>query len=128
MQPSLPPPVHLNCWQGSTFERKVYFTDENGDPLDLSGRSFRLQVRVDYDDAETIFDLSSPSSGLTVDAVNGILTITITAAQTAAVDVPADAPGRPPSARWVYDLEMVNGSIVTKPLYGAFIFIREVTR
>lgn len=128
MRAALPPPTNLFCWQGSTLERTVYFTDLAGDPLDLTGRSFRLQVRSDYESETTIFDLTSPSAGLTVDLSAGSVTITFTAEQTAAVEVPADAVGRPPSARWVYDLEMTNGAVVTRPIYGVFTFARRVTR
>jgi hypothetical protein len=80
-----------------------------------------MQVRNTYDSASTILSLSSTgaSPAITISAVNGRLTIVISASTTASLVVGPK----------VYDLEVVQSNAeVTRLIEGQFIVSAEVTR
>ena len=102
--------------QGTDFERQ--FDVSEVFPT-LVGYTARAQARETIDSASAIFNLSSPSSGLTIDTSNRIITMTINAATTATYTFS--------TALW--DLEVVSGSsVVTRILEGTVTNSLEVTR
>lgn len=106
------------CEQGATFRRTFTWTDENEQPIDLTGCSARMQVRPTHSSTTTWLNLSSPTA-ITLTPLAGQITVVITAAQSAAL----------PVKRGVYDLEVVlsNGD-VQRLLQGSFTVSPEVTR
>lgn len=111
----------LLCEQGATFVRTVTWKDENGTAIDLTGSSARMMVRVDAESASAVLDLRSTgeSPKITINAPNGAITISVPAAQTAALS----------AGNYVYDLEVESaGGVVTRLLQGGFLVSREVTR
>lgn len=66
----------------------------------------------------SILSLTTENGGLTLGGTAGTIAIAITATATAAVA----------AARYVYDLEIISGSTVTRLVQGAFFIAREVTR
>lgn len=100
--------------QGSTFSRVITIKDSTGTPVNISTSTFRGQIRKRYksETPEAEFTLT------VTDAVNGQLSMSLTDAQTAAID----------SGEWVYDVEWVNGDAVGKLLYGTAYIQPEVTR
>lgn len=112
---------NFTCEQGATFRRTVTWTDEDGVAINLTGATARMQVRNTYDSASTILSLSSTgaSPAITISAVNGRLTIVISASTTASLVVGPK----------VYDLEVVQSNAeVTRLIEGQFIVSAEVTR
>lgn len=106
------------CEQGVTFRRTFTWTDENEQPINLTGCSARMQVRPTHSSPTTWLNLSSPAS-ITLTPLVGQLTVVITASQTASL----------PVKRGVYDLEVVlsNGEVV-RLVQGSFTVSPEVTR
>lgn len=105
--------------QGSTFSLSINYKDSNGDTIDLSSYSARMQCRVGRESSSTVFSLTSASE-IALGASDPNLLITIPAATTAAYDAPL---------RGVYDLEIESASgVVTKILKGTMLIEAEVTR
>lgn len=105
--------------KGATFRLGLTWRDANGTPVDLTNWSARMQIRESINDAEAAVDLSSPSAGIALGGTAGTISVTITAAQTAALTI----------RRGVYDLEVqdIVGN-VTRLLQGAVEVSPEVTR
>jgi hypothetical protein len=104
--------------QGATFTRTVYWKDENGQPIDLTGYSARMQVRTQYTATTTTLNLVSPTS-ISLGGGSGSVIIVVSATTMAAVA----------AGDYVYDLEMVaSNNIVTRLLQGTFKVTPEVTR
>lgn len=107
-------------FQGSTFERNMTYSDENGTAVDLTGATIRMQARKTVDSATPLIDISTDASGITItSAVDGEFQILLTAAETTALDFKTA----------VYDLEVEFPSgEVRRVLEGIIEFRKEVTR
>lgn len=106
--------------QGATWERVIYWKDENGALVDLSGYTAAATFRSSIEDATAIIELSTGGSGIVLGGAAGTITLTMTAAQTAALTAPDQG---------VWQLEMNNGSgVITRLLEGRYIVSREVVR
>jgi hypothetical protein len=90
-------------------------------PVPLAGFSARMQIRATAEAANPpLVSLVSPTD-IVLDDANHIITVTITAAATAALTFSSG----------VYDLELVSGDatpVVTKLLSGSVFVVDEVTR
>lgn len=107
----------LECPQGTTFTRLLTIKND-GVPMNLSGYTARMQVRLNYDSNDTIVSLT-PGSGITLSASAGQITLGISASATAAFS--------PKS--YVYDLEIESGGgDVSRLMQGTFVVSPEVTR
>lgn len=104
--------------QGDSILEEVAYTDDNGDPVNLTGFTARMQVRKTAASSYAYLVLTS-ASGLSIDTDDGIITIAVSPASTALI----------PAGNYVYDLEVVDSSGYTeKLLAGKFILRGEVTR
>jgi hypothetical protein len=111
---SKPTNYPLNIKIGDTETVTVTRQKDDGTPINISGRTYSAQVRT---------KASSPTPLATfncaiVDAANGIFACTLPAATTAALS-PANA---------VWDLQEVNGVVVTTLLTGPAYIEKDVTR
>lgn len=109
---------NITIEQGATFNKIIAMTDSAGAVIDLTGYSARMQIRQSTKSSVTLLELSSPSNGIAITALTGLITITISATTTAALSFMTA----------VYDLEIVNGSVVTRLLQGSVTLSEEVTR
>ena len=89
-------------------------------PLNYAGYTARMDIRKTFDDASAVIQLTS-TAGIILGSL-GKLTISLTAAQTAAISFKGE------SVEYVYDLELVNGSTVIRPVQGTVTITRNVTR
>lgn len=110
--------------QGATFTLPLTVSDTISDvvtPRDLTDYTARMKIKNSVFDTAALIELTTENGRITIDpdqvANTGKLTLTITATDTAALDFD----------RGVYDLELVNGSVVERLLEGAVVFKREVT-
>lgn len=103
--------------KGETFTRTFTWKDSNGDVIDLTGYTARMQIREELEDTSVIVDLTT-GSGITLGGVAGTVKIVIDATTTAAIS----------SGSGVYDIELVNGAEVTRFLEGSVEFNGNVTR
>jgi hypothetical protein len=113
----IPAAVALDVYSGDRWQQKFKFTDggdHNGDgiaedpnnPLakDVSGYTFTAQIRP------TRFDTSSSPTAFSVDTTNaatGIIVLTLSPAQTAALLTPSEQKS---SKGYVWDLQAVKAS------------------
>lgn len=97
--------------QGTTYSANLVLKDQSNNDLDVTGYQARGQIRKHYQ--------SNTSVSLTTALSNGVVTISLTAAQTANIT----------SGRYVYDVELIDGSnTVTRPYEGIVTITPEVTR
>ena len=108
----------ITCDQGATFSRVITWKNSNGTPIDLTNYTARLQVRSNYPSSTVLLDLTTENGGITLGGVLGTITLAATATATAAIA--AD--------EYVYDLELITGSNVTRVVEGSFTVTPEVTR
>ena len=116
---------NMTCEQGTDFLRSLVlkFPDAN-DPtgstylnFNLTGYTARMQVRRTMESATTEIELTTENNGIALGGSSGTIEITITNAQTAALD-----------SSGVYDLEIVSGSgTVSRVIQGTFTLDLEVT-
>lgn len=107
--------LNMTIDQGATFEKTLRFYTDATTPKDLTGFTFRAQLREDYDDA-------TPAGEFTmtvVDAAQGVVNMLLTAAVTAAL-----TPGK-----LRYDVEMVRPNATVRRLFEGVITVTpEVTK
>jgi hypothetical protein len=106
--------------QGATFSLEVTYQDANGDPINLTGYTARMHVRLKREDTDTLLVLTTENGRIALGGAAGTVTLTVTAADTAALDWTGPA---------VYDLELISGGgVVTRLLMGRVTLSKEVTR
>lgn len=105
--------------QGATFRMDVSFVDSAGDPIDLTNYTARMHVRTDYDAVSTVLEATTANGYITLDALNGIVSVRIPPSITEAVTVTSG----------VYDIEVesLTGE-VDRLAEGAVSVSPEVTR
>jgi len=104
--------------QGATYNLVVVYKDANDTPIDITGFSAFMQLRENFDSTVADLTLTTANGGISINGPLGEITITATAAQTTTLT----------SDYYLYDLELVNGSAVTRLLQGQITVNSEVTR
>lgn len=105
--------------QGATFSRVLTWKDGNGDPVDLTGYSARMQARGTMMAPSTFIDINTSNGGIVLGGSDGTITLTVSASTTDAIGENAG----------VYDLELESGSgVVTRLLQGNVAISKSVTR
>jgi hypothetical protein len=97
--------TNLKIESGATFSITVELTNSDGTPTNLTGQTGACKIRKSYYSDFNVYSLT-----VTIDApaTDGKITISATATQTATYK-----PGR-----YVYDVEITNGSTITRVLEG----------
>jgi hypothetical protein len=111
-----PGKANFLCPQGSTFTRTLTYKIDDS-PVDLTGYEARLQVREYHYSDDFVVNLTD-NDGITLGGSAGTIDIVIDATTTQDL-----VPGS-----YVYDLELVVGSTVTRLVEGKFTVTPEVTR
>ena len=130
--------------QGSTFKMFLEYQDSTGTAEDLSSHSAKMQVRKFISDTELILDLAEGSvfgggnTGyfLSGSGITGSGGITLNGSENGAAgftggiytEIDASTMANVPVGRHFYDIELTEGSEVTRILEGAFRVNGEVTR
>lgn len=111
--------LNLTIEQGATFNPVMTWKDQNGQPIDLSGYTARMQIRAGYDATTVIHNLTTENSGIVLGGALGTIGLYISATDTAGFTFSAA----------VYDLELeASNGIVTRLLRGIVDLSLEVTR
>ena len=109
----------LKIEKGATFQLTLTWKDEDGDPIDLTGFTARMQVRDRVDAEETLVELTTANGRIALGGAAGTIALLIEAAVTEGL----------PGKAGFYDLELVSaGGIVTRLLEGKAALVPEVTR
>lgn len=105
--------------QGVTTAKSFVWKDSNGDVIDLTGYTARMQIREAFTSSSTILSATNQNGQLVITANQGKVTLTLTATETAALTFTTG----------VYDLELVSASgTVTRLVEGTVTLSKEVTR
>jgi hypothetical protein len=104
--------------QGATYNLVVVYKDANNTPINITGFSAFMQLRENFDSTVADLTLTTANGGISINGPLGEITIIATAAQTTTLT----------SDYYLYDLELVNGSAVTRLLQGQITVNSEVTR
>lgn len=111
--------------QGSTFSLAIALKDSLGAAINLTGHTFRGQIRKTISDttiqASFTFNIDAP-------ATLGTLTATISAANTALIEMPTNNTPNHTTVRMVYDIESEIGGVVYRWLQGIANISPEATR
>ena len=105
------------CPQGATFSKQLTW-EIDSIPVDLTTYTARMQVREKYTSPSAIINLTTENGGITLGGDEGTIDIDISATSTASLV----------AKEYVYDLELVSSSVVTRLIEGKFIVTPEVTR
>jgi hypothetical protein len=107
--------ANLSIDQGATFSSDITVKDMNGNVFDLTGYTAVAKLAKGYSSTRT---RTAMSTVFATDRTTGVLTISLTANQTAALD----------AERYVYDVEITSGSgSVTRVLEGIITVRPEVS-
>jgi hypothetical protein len=99
--------------QGTTFSTVINLTDDNGDPIDLTGYTGDSEMRKHYTSS------NSQSFSIALGGNTGTVTLSLTAGQTANLV----------AGRYVYDVEVTSGAnVVSRIVEGIVTVTPEVTR
>jgi len=109
--------ANLRIEQGATFSSDVTVKDTNGSAFDLTGYTAAAKMALGYASTRT---RTTISTAIASDATTGVITISLTADQTSALDAPA---------RYVYDVEITktSDSTVTRVIEGIITVSPNVT-
>ena len=109
--------ANLRIDQGATFTSDVNVADSNGDAFDLTGYTASAKMAKGYASTRT---RTSITTTINSDPTTGIITLTLTADQTNALDAPA---------RYVYDVEITqtSDSTITRVIEGIITVSPSVT-
>lgn len=107
----------LTIEAGATFNLSLTYEDERGQAVDLTGYTGRMQLRESATAATVVIELTTANGRLSIDIPNGQINLTVAAADTTGL-----------SGSGVYDLELVNGTVVERLIEGTYTISPNVTR
>lgn len=99
--------VDITCRKGDTFKLEFTFTDSDGDAIDISSYTWKMDVKeTDTSSGDILGDADFSYTGNS----SGVLNVTASATTMAGVS----------GGLYVYDLQSTNGSVVKTWVYGLF--------
>ena len=108
---------HFTCEQGSTFTRDIEVTNFDDSIRSLAGFTARMQVRKDLEASTSLIELTTENGRIVVTPNTGTVSLTISAADTAALQFSG-----------IYDLELIGGTgVIERLLQGNFNLDANVT-
>ncbi len=105
--------ANLTVDQGSDFSSVVTVTDSEDQLVDLTNYTYRGQIRKSYSSSTAVDFVITANT-----PANGELTITLTSNQTSNLR----------AGRYVYDVEIESGNVVTRVVEGQLEVTPRVTR
>ena len=108
--------ANLRIDQGTTFSSNVTLAGNDGTAFDLPGHTAAAKMAKGYESTKTRTTLTTAIAN----PATGIITLSLTAAQTSALDAPA---------RYVYDVEVTRTSdgMITRVIEGIITIRPNVT-
>jgi len=104
--------------KGSTFSRTLTWK-VSGSAVNLTNYTARMQARTSHASSTAVLDMTTANSKITLGGTAGTITLTLSAADTAAIT----------QSSLAYDLELVSaGGVVTRLVEGQIVLTPEVTR
>ena len=115
-----PASLNMTIYQGSTFYKRFTWKENRRDPIDITGYTFRMQIRPTRDSDEVIDEFSSASGDFYIeDATNGVFVLELSHTKTESMDFD----------RGVFDIECTfQDGRVSRIIQGEVCLSRGVTR
>lgn len=107
---------NLVCEEGATFTFNFTIKTANT-PWNLTGYTATMTVRPFVGSTETTILATNTNGRITLGGAAGTVAVTLSAATTAAFD----------AGKYVYDLVLDSGTVVTRLLEGKFVVTPSVT-
>ena len=108
---------NFTCEQGATFTREVEVTNFDDSIRTLAGYTARMQVRKDVAASAALIELTTENGRIVINPDTGTVSLTISAADTAALQFSG-----------IYDLELIGATaVVERLLQGLFNLDENVT-
>lgn len=106
--------ANLTVDQGSSFESTIDITDSENNPVNLTGYTFRGQIRKTYASTTSVsFTITS------ISPASGIINLVLSATQTSGIK----------AGRYLYDVEIISSTnTVTRVIEGQIEVTPRVTR
>jgi hypothetical protein len=106
--------ANLTVDQGSSFESTIDITDSENNPVNLTGYTFRGQIRKTYASTTSVsFTITS------ISPTSGSIKLVLSAEQTSGIK----------AGRYLYDVEIISSTnIVTRVIEGQIEVTPRVTR
>ena len=118
-------PCDIICQNNATFELNIPSVKNEGNLINFTGYTAKMQVRVNKSDVDAILTLTSDvGGGITLGGALGTIKIHIKATETSNL----------PAGVYYYDFQLIvfnatlNENIVYRLMEGTFTVIEEVTR
>jgi len=106
----------MMCPQGATFFRRLTWAIDDV-PVNLSGYTAKMQARDSYGaKCQAVVDITTENGGIVLDSL-GNIDLMLSAEDTASIK----------AKDYLYDLELITGTTVTRLVGGKFIVTPEVT-
>lgn len=103
--------------QGSVFTLNLVYEDPDGNPINLTGQTARMQLKRQYTSTDIDLTLTTSNGGITITGNTGNILITMTDEQTETLE-----PGF-----YVYDLELNNSGTLDRLIQGTVTVAAQVT-
>ena len=107
---------NIVCEQGATFSREITVINADNTVPDFNTSTARMQVRPTVASTTVIIELTTENGRISL--LDNKITLTIDADDTTTLT----------PANYVYDLEIVTGTLVVRLVEGTFRVSPEVTR
>jgi hypothetical protein len=104
--------------QGSVWDLEITYKDPNDVPINLTGFTAKMQLRKEYNSTVADLTLTTGGGGIVITGATGIVDISASAAQTAALD----------PTYYVYDLELISGTNISRLIQGQITVAEQVTQ
>ena len=103
--------------QGSTYTVQMVYLDPNGNPINLTGYTAKMQLRLQYGDPVAALTLTTENGGITINGPTGTINILATDEQTLVLQ----------PTFYVYDLDILSGGTIQRLVQGQVTVRPEVT-
>lgn len=111
---------NITVYQGSDYRKVLIFKDNSDNLMDLTGYTFRGQVKVAYSDSLPVLSFAFTARDQVTE--QGYADLVLAAADTAALSISK-------KTSYIYDMELVDPSgFVTRFLEGSLTLMPEVTK
>ena len=112
-----PGKYNMICPQGATFAKQLTYAID-GDPVDLTTYTARMQVREKHTSKTAVVSLTTENGGIALGDDEGTIDLYISDENTTTIA----------AKDYVYDIELISSGEVYRLLEGKFIVTPEVTR
>jgi len=122
--------LNFNVYRGDSFNHQIIWQDSDGEPIDLTGYTARMHVRIQLQGTKTVME-ATDTNGLVLGGTAGTIDIQLSPSQTSISNLPhTHAPANVPHTHpCVYDLEVKSPvGFVTTLIKGLFNVETDVSR